>query len=610
MICRRLGVNLSLGEFLGLSRVGMVNSVRPKRKASVGVRAAVASLHPDEDDAWQSGGESREASVPLAGGGSRGDATVSEEEQAVAVQEERNEDEKVVERKDAEIKAEDVEAAVDAIATDAFSDVAGVLSQTAPRPMPAPNAEQVCQVAQVGQVGETGQVGQTDNASWPRPGCKLVWTEEEDQIIRNMVKEHGETRWTAMAQAVKTKNAKQCRRRWKNHLSISARRTEWNRDEDARLIQYHQRLGNKWTAISKEFGDRTDNACKNRWHALVTRQPELKDLKVPLCGVGVRKGTKTHSMLLEGDEGSIGTSNPSIGMPNTTMAAGQAGLPATPFDAPSGNASAGQAKQLTTPQEYLAQLIGNGSFQNLMGSQQISSLPQASALAGLGTVNIGQVLGGQQAHPTMMTERNAQALFTLLSQKLPDMGASGLPSLELTDSFQKNLGTLLANELGAADGSLDKVQSHVKNALSTQALQQQLLSFGGAAAMLAANGAGDASAAADGQQVEKASRASDKASDKALTGPSMATLDSQQLLDVTFTNQGSLDPAEKLVLDNLLQEPMDAGTKRKRDEGDNVAPDTDQMPQTQSDFYKEWGKAGNAAKSSEHREGASAPGEA
>ncbi len=582
----------------------MASFDRPKRKASAGVRAAIASLNPDDEEAWQSGRELREALVPTAGLGV--DVTVSEEGGAVELT--AHEDKKRVERKDAEIRVEDVEAAVDAIATDAFSDVGGMLMQTAPRPMPAQNPEHFGESGPVGgqngQEGRGGQGGQADKGPWPKPGCKLVWTEEEDQIIRNMVQEHGETRWTAMAQAVKTKNAKQCRRRWKNHLSIAAKRTEWNTEEDARLIQYHQRLGNKWTAISKEFGDRTDNACKNRWHALVTRQPELKELKVPLSGVGVRKGTKTHSMILEGDDGSIGTSNPSIGMPNATRAAGQVGLPATPFDAPSGNAIASQAKPPTTPQEYLAQLIGNGSFQNLMGSQQISSLPQPSALAGLGTVNVGQVLGGPQAHPTMISERNAQALFTLLSQKLPDVGVSGLPSLEMTDSFQKNLGTLLASELGAADGNLDKVQSQVKNALSTQALQRQILSFGGAAAMLAANGAGDPSAAAEGQRGEE------KASDKALAGASMAALDSQQLLDVTFTNQGSLDPAEKLVLDNLLEDPVDAGTKRKRDEGDNATTYTDQMPPTRSDFYREWGKAGKAAKGFKDKDGASAPNEA
>jgi len=596
----------------------MASSDRPKRKASAGVRAAVASLTPDDEEAWKRGRELREAFVEPTGKGEEGEEQMEEQmeeqtgeeqmegqtEEQTGEQTEEQAGEEVAFRgdrtglhgKEAHIRVEDVEAAVDAIATDAFSDVGGMLSQASARPNR--NPAQLESSGQVGgQNGEEKQVGQTDKGAWPKPGCKLQWTEEEDEIIRDMVHQHGETKWTAMAQAVKTKNAKQCRRRWKNHLSISAKRTEWNTEEDARLVQYHQRLGNKWTAISKEFGDRTDNACKNRWHALVSRQPELKEIKVPLCGVGVRKGTKTHSMLQVGDEGSIGTSNPSIGMPNPTRAPGQ-GLPATPFDAPSGNATAGLAKPPTTPQEYLQQLIGNGSFQNLMGSQQISSLPQASALAGLGTVNVGHLLGGPQAHPTMISERNAQALYTLLSQKLPDMGVSGLPSLELTDSFQKNLGTLLANELG--DGTLDKVHSQVKNALSTQALQQQILSFGGAAAMLAANGAGDPSAAAEGQRGEA----------KALAGTNMASLDSQQLLDVTFTNQGSLNPQEKLVLENLLEDPVNAGTKRKRTEVQKAATYREEMPPTQSDFYMEWGKAGKAAKGSDAKAGTAAPNEA
>ena len=58
---------------------------------------------------------------------------------------------------------------------------------------------------------------------------KLVWTQEEDDLMRKMVQANGEGKWSEIAKALKTKNAKQCRRRWMNHLAINAKHTDWER---------------------------------------------------------------------------------------------------------------------------------------------------------------------------------------------------------------------------------------------------------------------------------------------------------------------------------------------------------------------------------------------
>lgn len=115
--------------------------------------------------------------------------------------------------------------------------------------------------------------------------------------MKVLVDEHGPKKWALIASVIKTKSSKQCRRRWKNVLDMDAKTTTWSSEEDARLVQYHRELGNKWTQISRRFGDRTDNAVKNRWHALCRKQPDLAEEESPVTIVGVRRGTRTRRNL-------------------------------------------------------------------------------------------------------------------------------------------------------------------------------------------------------------------------------------------------------------------------------------------------------------------------
>ena len=98
-----------------------------------------------------------------------------------------------------------------------------------------------------------------------------MWTSSEDEKLRAAVlRRHGK-KWREIAQDVETKNAKQCRRRWRDHLTRDddVKTHEWTREEDEALFRARATLGNKWTAIASIVGGRTDNATKNRYAALV-----------------------------------------------------------------------------------------------------------------------------------------------------------------------------------------------------------------------------------------------------------------------------------------------------------------------------------------------------
>ena len=91
-----------------------------------------------------------------------------------------------------------------------------------------------------------------------------MWTEDENDLLRELVQKYNRRKWVLVSQYFKGKTGKQCRERWYNHLDESQRRGGFTLEEDKYLYSLYQKHGNNWTKVARESNGRSDNQVKQR----------------------------------------------------------------------------------------------------------------------------------------------------------------------------------------------------------------------------------------------------------------------------------------------------------------------------------------------------------
>ncbi|KAJ8622985.1 hypothetical protein MRB53_031514 [Persea americana] len=106
---------------------------------------------------------------------------------------------------------------------------------------------------------------------------KGLWTAEEDKILIDYIREHGQGRWNRISKTTGLKRfGKSCRLRWMNYLRPGVNRGNFTEDEDDLIIRLHNLLGNRWSLIAGRVPGRTDNQVKNHWNSHLSKKLMMK----------------------------------------------------------------------------------------------------------------------------------------------------------------------------------------------------------------------------------------------------------------------------------------------------------------------------------------------
>lgn len=100
-----------------------------------------------------------------------------------------------------------------------------------------------------------------------------VWKNTEDEILKAAVMKYGKNQWARVASLMNRKNSKQCKARWYEWLDPSIKKTEWNKEEEEKLLHMAKLMPNQWRTIAPIVG-RTAPQCMEHYERLLDQAQE------------------------------------------------------------------------------------------------------------------------------------------------------------------------------------------------------------------------------------------------------------------------------------------------------------------------------------------------
>ncbi|XP_052151539.1 transcription repressor MYB6-like [Oryza glaberrima] len=130
--------------------------------------------------------------------------------------------------------------------------------------------------AEVQSAAGWGRQLQQDGGGWR----KGPWTSQEDALLVEHVRQHGEGRWNSVSKLTGLKRSgKSCRLRWVNYLRPDLKRGKITPQEESIIVQLHALWGNRWSTIARSLPGRTDNEIKNYWRTHFKKGKPSKNIE-------------------------------------------------------------------------------------------------------------------------------------------------------------------------------------------------------------------------------------------------------------------------------------------------------------------------------------------
>ncbi|KAF1968322.1 hypothetical protein BU23DRAFT_558556 [Bimuria novae-zelandiae CBS 107.79] len=109
------------------------------------------------------------------------------------------------------------------------------------------------------------------------------WSNVEDEVLKAAISKYGLNQWARCASLLAKKTAKQCKARWNEWLDPSLKKTDWNREEDEKLLTMAKLLPTQWRTIAPIVG-RSANMCLMRYQQLLDEMEARESNELGLAG--------------------------------------------------------------------------------------------------------------------------------------------------------------------------------------------------------------------------------------------------------------------------------------------------------------------------------------